>query len=262
MRVWKRVVLITTATTGMSLIGSPATAGGATWTFTGQPDGIPVLVPGEEVKATTLLWLKGVDSHAQKGVYWAGPKQGPFYGYISARPTGGAVAYAPPLPEDAVMVGEIRFEKTEHRGVLEAVLEFVVPEVEPGHYTLHHCNEACTRQIGDTWSTPITIASDEGDAALARSIGRIETRLDRTQPGVRIRLQRLTAKVERLYDEVESLKATVFRLEQRGKSHDEQPEPDATQQASWGAPQLATIVTLLILIGAARFEQRRRFSAQ
>lgn len=264
MRVWSRIVPSIAAIAGsVALNAAPASAGGGTWLFEGHHrNAEAVLVSGERVRATTLLWLKGVGSRAEEGAYWAGPEDGPFYGYISPRDPKDPGFYAPPLPEDATMVGEIRFEETNDPGVLEVVLEFTVPRLEPGYYALHHCNDPCNRQIGDTWTTRITIVDDEDEALLARSIGRIERRLDRTQPGVRIRLQRLTAKVERLYDEVESLKTTVIRLEQRGKSHNEQPEPDATRQASWGVPQLATILTLLILLGAGRFEQRRRFNAQ
>lgn len=258
MRPIRPIPVLATALLAVALSAAPASAGGATWAFDGTPrDAEAVLVPGERVRATTLLWLDGVGSRAEEGAYWAGPQHGPFYGYISTRdPRRGRGVFAPPLPPDALRIGEVRFEETKEAGVLEAVLEFVVPQLEPGYYALHHCNDPCTRQIGDTWTTPITIAADRGDALLARDLDRLDRRLDRLQPVVQILRRRLTSKVERLNGEVESLKDELARFERSDRAPGTAVESGRIPTEDRWPPALVAFALALVVVGGAGYTLR------
>ena len=255
MRIWKGILAAGIAATAVLVGASPAVAGGGTWVFEGQHrNSDPVLVSGERVRATVLLWLKGVVGE-KKGAYWAGPQHGPFYAYISPSDPNGPGDYAPPLPKDALLVGEVRWEETKDPGVLEAVLEFTVPELPPGHYVLDHCNDPCTRQIGDTWTTRIKIVGTEDDAFLARSIGHIETRLNTAQPALRIRVRNLTEKLERLTIAVKSMREDLAEREREEVTEAEKEvAPVAQDRPWWPAP-----VGLALLAGAAIAARSRPF---
>lgn len=246
MRVWKGILAAGIVASAVLLGANPAGAGGGTWVFEGQHrNSDPVLVSGERVRATVLLWLKGVVGE-KKGAYWAGPQHGPFYAYISPSDPNGPGDYAPPLPQGALLVGEVGWEETKDPGVLEAVLEFTVPELRPGHYVLDHCNDPCTRQIGDTWTTRVTIVGSEDAAFLARSIGSIDTRLNRTQPRLRIRVGNLTEKLERLTIAMKSMREDLAERERKEVTEaKKEVEPVAQDRPWWPAP-----VGLALLAGA------------
>lgn len=247
MRIWKGILAAGIVASTVVVGANPAVAGGATWSFEGQHrNADAVLVTGDRVRATTLLWLKGVVGE-KRGAYWAGPQHGPFYGYISPRNPDGPGDYAPPLPKDAVSVGEVRFEETKDPGVLEAVLEFTVPQLPPGHYRFDHCNDPCTRQIGDTWTTRITIVGNEDDAVLARAIGHIEQRLNTTQPALRIRVRNLTDKLERLTIAVKSMQK---ELDERDRAAATEVKKEEVAPAAEGTPWWPALLGLALLTAA------------
>ena len=227
----------------------PVHAGGGGWTFVGHhPDTDAVLVVGEVAHARTLLSLEGVEEHGDVDTYWAGPSDGPFLGYLSSRAEGRRF-YAPPLPKDAVYVGDVSFVETDEPKVLEVQLDFVVPDVAPGHYTLHHCNDPCTRQIGDTMSTPVTIVSDVGQALTAARVDRLERTLDKHRANSYRRTAKLERRVERLVDRIRWLETRVDLLESKPSPEEE----DEAEALAWPAlAGLAGSAVVLALAGRRR----------
>ena len=232
----KRLIATLTMIAAALLLPIPqAGAGGGSWLmFEGQdPNSEPVLAWGEHVHATAGLSLNNVVSGKRRGGAWAGPDQGPFFGYIAARKDVNWGPFPPPLPDDAVLVGQVVFSKTSDSRVMDLTLDFVMPELEPGYYSLLHCNDPCTRQIGDTMSTAFTVVEDRGQVFVASVVNRI----DRTLVGVRARAldlrgraRNLKSDVTLLENQVDTLKDRVDSLEQAAASasrRDSAPSPSA-----------------------------------
>lgn len=203
------------AATTLILGSGTAAAGGGTWFFEGQsPRSEAVLVPGDRVHAETLLWLDGVKRGDNKGAYWAGPKQGPFFGYISGQERQRWGPIAPPLPNHAMRVGEVRFAETEKPGVLDVSLDFTLPDLEPGYYMLHHCNVPCSRQIGDMMSTPFTVVEDRGQAFLASRVSRLDRQIGQLRPVLDNRTDNVRSENAALGIQIRSLENRIAALEE------------------------------------------------
>lgn len=232
-----------------------ARAGGGTWEFEGVPlNSEAVLVAGEPVHAWAGLWLDGVERHGDKDIFWAGPEEGPFYGYIlpghpSDRP------FPPPLPEDALYVGEVEFSESGDPRVMDVGLDFVMPDLEPGEYYLMHCNDPCTRQIGDTMTTRITVVEDQGQAFLMNRLNRIDRTLVNVQARSGSRVDKLETLASRHSSKMESFDEQISSLEKRLEiqSRREQASPSSI----W-VPFVIGVAAALLLVAAARFTLLRR----
>jgi hypothetical protein len=212
---------------------SAALAGGGSWAFGDDPKTHHILVWGEQVHARTSVWVPGIKD-APEG-YFAGPEHGPFYGYISPRPAHRIDSFAPPLPKDAMLVGEVTFSETDDPDALNVALDFVVPEIEPGYYTLHHCNDPCTRQIGDLMSTPIVIVAERGDRFLAARADHVDRRFERLRARsnheldeARARVGSLLARVGGLESDVGSLREEIASLERSSAREQGADAPDTS----------------------------------
>jgi len=239
------------------VVGGAAEAGGATWVFEDQ--GLireAIFTPGDRVKASTSLALRAVVSGEKRGAHWAGPEQGPFFAYLSRHPAPGRRPQAPPLPDTAIFVGEVTFSETQQRGILDASLDFVMPDVEPGYYMLHHCNDPCTRQIGDMMSTPVTVVENRGQALLA---GRVQ-RLERRDMAFRFRVEDLIDDLESENVELElQLKALRGEVNTPSKEPAEAaPARNSSMWAGvgWALPGAIVASLALLAFGRARREQR------
>jgi hypothetical protein len=173
-----------------------------------------VLVAGEPVHAWAGLWLDGVEDHGDQDIFWAGPEEGPFYGYIvPAHPIDDA--FPPPLPDNALYVGEVVFSGTDDSQIMDVNLDFVLPDLEPGEYYLLHCNDPCTRQIGDTMSTRITVVEDQGQAFIADRMNRFDRTLINLRARSGNRVHNLESVASRLSSQVNSMEAQLATLERQ-----------------------------------------------
>lgn len=255
-------LLLVAAASTLLVGGDTARAGGGTWAFEDQGlNREAIFIPGDHVRAYTSLTLEGVVSRAKykSGAYWGGPEHGPYFGYISGPSLPRARPTAPPIPDGALQVGEVRFTETRRSGVLDVTLEFVMPELEPGYYTLHHCNNPCTRQIGDTMSTPFTVVQDRGQALLA---GRLQ-RLERRDMSFRFRmedrvedLQKRNAEVE---SEIQDLQTRLKELE--GKPAAATPPQEPSMWSAVGLGVAGATLALLTLLAFGNFSPRPRRNA-
>ena len=244
---------------GVLLLGTgTASAGGGTWFFEGQTlNAEAVLIPGDRVRAETLLWLKGVEPRAKDGGYWAGPDQGPFFGYISGQERQAWGPIAPPLPKDAMRIGEVRFTETKDPNVLDVSLDFTLPDLEPGYYMLHHCNVPCSRQIGDTMSTPFTVVEDTGQALLASRLSRVSRQVGRIRPVLDNRTDNVREESARLAFRLRSLEKRIVDLEARPAAV-RVPNRDDRPPIAWAlAGAGAVLLTLIGLRGLRRGLGRR-----
>jgi hypothetical protein len=90
------------------------------------------------------------------------PEEGPYFAYLAPFDPAMPIAEVPP-PVGAVQVGEVRVSMEPYAhgairfGPHHATIEFVVPELPDGVYTLGHCNSPCTTTLGDLTSELLTI---------------------------------------------------------------------------------------------------------
>ena len=135
----------------------------------------------------------GVEAIGRAGVNWEGnllwgtPVDGPFYAY--ALPLGTAAVYdaagLPVIPPDARQLDEIeiRNEPIESYpgyevGPYSAIVQFDVPDdMAPGTYTIVHCNDPCTKTLGNLTESQFTVlpAGAETPDYLTGPIGPVVT---------------------------------------------------------------------------------------
>lgn len=251
------LLLVAAVTTLMAGAGT-ARAGGGTWVFENQGlNREAIFTPGDPVQASSGLALRAVES-GKRAVYWAGPEHGPFFGYLSRRVGPDRRPQTPPLPKDAILVGEVRFSETKQPGVLHVSLEFVMPDLEPGYYTLHHCNDPCTRQIGDTMSTPITVVEDRGQALLAARVQRLEVRDVGFRFRVEDRIDDLKSENAGLESDIAALQNKMNELADRPVAAPLQREPSIWTAVGWGVAGAVLALLVVLAFGNIRPKLRRR----
>lgn len=160
------------------LVGGSARAGGGTWELDGRPTGEAYYEPGSTMTATAdiYLWPDGKGRNDQ-GAFHAGPEHGPFFFYVAKSTEGRWGPFPPPLPEDAILVGEVNFERRDEV-TWDASGTFTLPHLDPGDYSLLHCNDPCTRQLGDIMSTPFSVVASEREGELLQVTRDLERRAD------------------------------------------------------------------------------------
>jgi hypothetical protein len=120
----------------------PATAGGSVWLFDE-----PEYRPGDIAESTTSVnWGFG----SSLGT----PEEGPYLIYLA--PIEASAATWPGIPEGAMLVGIVEVHLGPYRaedgflvGPHHAVARIEIPDVAPGEYQIFHCNDLCTRPLGD-----------------------------------------------------------------------------------------------------------------
>jgi hypothetical protein len=141
------------------LSAGPAAAGGSTWEF---PD--PEVAPGE----TVFAWVQVAWEHNPS---LGTPADGPWLAWI--RPVGAQQAANPRQDAvgGAILVGEIMvFDEPYDAGGIRfgphhATISFVLPDVPGGEYELVHCNDPCTKSLGDvTWGSFRVVRAGGGGA--------------------------------------------------------------------------------------------------
>jgi hypothetical protein len=136
---------------GIVAVGAePAAAGGSPWNVTADH---------YEVGDTAFAWAPIAWEH-NPGL--GTPEDGPYFAYLAPFDPLVPIAEVPP-PVGAVQVGEVKVSMEPYGdgairfGPHHATIEFVVPELPDGVYTLGHCNSPCTTTLGDLWSALLTI---------------------------------------------------------------------------------------------------------
>lgn len=214
--VHKKPILILVA--AVLLVPAPAKGGGgALWRFEGHGSFVePVFESGEEVHASTKLFLSEVGPKQKGYAWWGGPQQGPFFGYVVAR-HGTKWPFAPPLPDSAIPVGQVRFSNGNDRSI-NVTLDFVVPELEPGTYVLLHCNDPCTRLIGTTMAAAFSVVESQGQAFIANRLNRVERQLLVGRSRLADRVRTLEKRSQKLKTVVGLMEDKVDSLEQAASS--------------------------------------------
>jgi len=232
---------------------APASAGGATWALNGMESPFAAVAPGQTIEASASLWMPIVREKGSNGEFYGGPQHAPFYGWIFRRPDP-AANYPPPLPDDAILVGEVVFHDTSDPKRMELSLTFEMPEVPPGEYGLVTCNEGCERQIGDIWMTRFTVAEDVAQAVLTRRVNRLDymltdarMRLKDKTGDLQLLRSRSAAEIEALQDKLEELRARPAATR----------EPARIPVGTW--PFVAAAI-FVALAGIAHFGTRDRAS--
>jgi hypothetical protein len=105
---------------------------------------------------------------------------GPWYAYLLP----GLRWIDPPnIPADAIPLGEVRIVHTPEMGPMAiASIEFVVPDLETGSYTVSLCNDPCTATIvGDLVGGGFTVVGSPEEFELLRERDRLERQLSSTR---------------------------------------------------------------------------------
>ncbi|MBA2327161.1 MAG: hypothetical protein H0V95_11030 [Actinobacteria bacterium] len=121
----------------------PAQAGGSVWKFDAER-----YRPGERAFA----WAAVAWEHSPA---LGTPEDGPYFVYLAPSEPGTPNLPWPPIPSGAVRVAEVvvDLEPYDAGGVKygphHATIEFTVPDLPAGQYTVMHCNSPCTTTFGD-----------------------------------------------------------------------------------------------------------------
>lgn len=127
----------------VGLWARPAQAGGSVWKFDAER-----YRPGERAFA----WAAVAWEHSPT---LGTPEDGPYFVYLAPSEPGTPSPPWPPIPSDAVRVAEVvvDLEPYDAGGVKygphHATIEFTVPDLPAGQYTVMHCNSPCTTTFGD-----------------------------------------------------------------------------------------------------------------
>jgi hypothetical protein len=73
------------------------------------------------------------------------------------------------LPFGSIRLGEIEIERID-RYTWAGRLVFTVPKIEPGSYVVTHCNDPCTKELGDLLHPRIRIVENDTETRLWRRI--------------------------------------------------------------------------------------------
>lgn len=228
-------------------VPTPAHAGGGWWNIVGHPHGKAVLIPGETVEVEGDVWVGNDGRGEEKGVYHAGPEHGPFYVYVAPVGPEGWGPYPPPVPDNAIRVAELSYDHPD-RPLFYARATFILPELEPGDYSLLHCNDPCTRQLSDLLSTPFQVATDESEARLVSRFDDLESKMNTQRDRFRLRFDQIEREVfPELMDlkrRVDAVESRATELEERVQALEEGPQPVGSDVLEGG---LAAGAVLLVL---------------
>jgi hypothetical protein len=175
---------------------------------------------------------------------------GPFQAYLMR---GSRYIDAPHVPAGAVPVGPMTITHI-HSGTWLARVEFTLPEVPPGGYSIGYCNDPCTNSsLGELmggWFDVVPIGQDVSTYLLRE-------RFEQATRSLRHRIRAADRRATALEDQVGILRDENRRLELRvagleRASRSERPTPGFPAPIGW------ILVTLTVLIGLMAIRPRRR----
>jgi hypothetical protein len=231
-----------------------ANAGGGTWEFEGVPlNAEPVLVAGQPVHASAPLWLGDVKRHRSNDIYWGGPDDGPYFAYIVPRRGPQWAAFPMVVTDDHIYVGEVVFSESDDPRVMDVTLDFVMPDVAPGNYGLVYCNDPCTRLIGPTMPTRVTVVQDEGQALLANRLNRMNRTLINMRARGGNRVEKLENATSRLPSRLGSMQEQIAALQDKIELAGQREAPPVSP---WGPLALGAGVATLVIAAMSRLRRR------
>jgi hypothetical protein len=215
-----------------------ADAGGATFNFEREN-----YQPGDRVSGR-VTFGRGVGPPIRA-------EDGPFMAYALK---GGRYIDAPKIPADAIPLGPMTLTRIDS-GTWLARLEFTLPDVPPGSYTITYCNDPCTNSaLGELtygWFRVIPSGEDVGTYLLRE-------RLEQSTRSLRHDLRVADRKVASLEHELGLVSDDNRRLEMRVAALERARRPAARPTPAFPAPIGWALVGLTVLFGLVAFRPRRR----
>ena len=143
------------------------------------------------------------------------PADGPYY--LDLRRNDGTYEM-PPLPDDVIPLNAA-LEISDGGSPWTASASFTVPDVEAGEYQVIHCNDPCTKLLGDLLIANLHVVADDGEDLLARRVDRLRTRLTAglyraknrfvTKARLEVATDALDRRLDALEDEIGSLQSKL-----------------------------------------------------
>jgi hypothetical protein len=224
-----------------SSIPEVAVAGGAVFEFDRR-----YYVPGDHVSGrVTFGQGSGKPIRAEAG---------PFTAYIVP---GSMWLDSPPIPPSAISVGEMGLARSPIRGWV-ATLDFTLPEVAPGTYSIAFCNDPCTVSVmGELTGGWFQVVPSQDVIPLYESRDRLQERVRALGGKVGMvdrRNDSLAHEVSVLRDANRALEQRLVQLE-RAQRRDPGPVAEVPAPVGWA------LVGLTVLFGLLAFRPRRKASS-
>lgn len=208
------------------------------------------VLPGEQATARAYVFVPESKQHLLD--------RGPFFAYLL--PKGTFVREDRPLPEGTIRLGSFSIER-DRRESFELELEFTVPEVESGLYSLGMCNDPCTLSgLREPLSGELSIVETPREGELLTTQFKLETRIWRLRRDVRQaerRLEQATAQLAQSQEDNTVLGELVNEARRESRAT---PSPVPVAVAAEQRPLMdgrATIVAALLLVVAVAIRRRR-----
>ena len=152
----RRTLILAVIAATVIASATTASAGGSVWLFEESE-----YQPGDVAESTTsVAW--GHDSSLGT------PEDGPYLIYLA--PIDASATTWPGIPDAAMLVGIVEIHLGTYRaedgdlyGPHHAVARIEMPDAAPGEYQIFHCNDPCTKTLGDLiggWG--ITVVAGSG----------------------------------------------------------------------------------------------------
>jgi hypothetical protein len=230
--------LVAAATAGALLAMPDWAAAGGSWLETEKQ----YYAPGDEASARGTFGQGQLEGRVEDGPYYAYLVPG--YRWFEKPGT---------IPDYAIPLGPIAIRPaTGNYCCWVATLQFIVPDVPPGRYSIDYCNDPCTvNGMGDLIGGSFFVGETEEEARLMGRIERLEFKVDalaRTKRELR-RTEAALAKAQTRYDQL------IGTL--RAVRPDEEPTaPEPAKSAGRPASAWAVVVGLIVLVAGAWFRRR------
>jgi hypothetical protein len=221
-----------------------ADAGGATFNFEREN-----YQPGDRVSGR-VTFGRGVGPPIRA-------EDGPFMAYALK---GGRYIDAPKIPADAIPLGPMTLTRIDS-GTWLARLEFTLPDVPPGSYTITYCNDPCTNSaLGELtygWFRVIPGGEDGATYLVQERLEKVRRTLRQRARQAMDRAREAEHDARGLQQEVNRLRETNRRLAQRIASF-ERAGARAPRPAGFPVVLGWLLVGLTVVFGLVVFRPRRR----
>ena len=178
---------------------------------------------------------------------------GPFVAYLmkSSR-----YIHAPHVPDDAIPVGPMTISHIDS-GTWLAHVEFTLPDVPPGSYSVGYCNDPCTNSsLGELMGGWFRVLPSGVNVTTYL----LRERLEQSTSSLRHRIRVADRESEALEDQVGMLRDDNRQLELRVAGLERAAKPEARPAPGLPAPLGWGLVALTVLFGLVAFRPRRKLS--
>ena len=207
-------------------------------------------VPGDTAVARSAFSLRG----QLEGRI----KDGPYYAYLLPE---GKWLGPGHVPAAAILLGPMAIVRDAPAAVTGTLarLDFTVPEVPRGLYTLAYCKIPCTVDgIGDLLGGSFFVAPTRIEGRLLARVQRLAARVRSTRYKVRARIRGRVRQAERqLTEQTDAMQAEIASLESQLARASEPKRAEARSSIDpWAAVVLSVMVSFLV--ASLLFRRRRR----